>query len=126
MPDPEPFTKDRVRGRANYKHFSATDEFCSAPSLMYEDLNQIAQLKFNKEMESISRQTRDEVRDAQNDYAALTATDDTHMPMQAKDKSTRAYMWVYIGDDDHPYNIYDFRLGRSRGVWKQRLAQPLL
>ena len=23
-------------------------------------------------------------------------------------------MWVYIGDDDHPYNIYDFRLGRSR------------
>jgi hypothetical protein len=23
-------------------------------------------------------------------------------------------MWVYIGDDDHPYNIYDFSLGRNR------------
>jgi transposase len=44
----------------------------------------------------------------------LIATDDTHMPMQAKDKAIRAYMWVYIGDDDHPYNIYDFSLGRNR------------
>jgi transposase len=44
----------------------------------------------------------------------LIATDDTHMPMQAKDKAARAYMWVYIGDEDHPYNIYDFSLGRNR------------
>jgi transposase len=44
----------------------------------------------------------------------LIATDDTHMPMQAKDKTAKAYMWVYIGDEDHPYNIYDFRLGRNR------------
>ena len=44
----------------------------------------------------------------------LISTDDTHMPMQAKDKTTKAYMWVYIGDEDHPYNIYDFRLGRNR------------
>jgi hypothetical protein len=44
----------------------------------------------------------------------LIATDDTHMPMQAKDKAIRAYMWVYIGDEDHPYNIYDFSLGRNR------------
>lgn len=41
---------------------------------MYEDLNQIAQLKFNKEVESISSQTRDKVKDAQNEYAALTGS----------------------------------------------------
>ncbi len=44
----------------------------------------------------------------------LIATDDTHMPMQAKDKAIRAYMWVYIGDEDHPYNIYDFSMSRNR------------
>ena len=44
----------------------------------------------------------------------LIATDDTHMPMQAKEKAARAYMWVYIGDDEHPYNIYDFSTSRNR------------
>jgi transposase len=44
----------------------------------------------------------------------LIATDDTHMPMLAKDKAIRAYMWVYIGDEDHPYNIYDFSTSRNR------------
>jgi len=44
----------------------------------------------------------------------LIATDDTHMPMQAKDKSTRVYMWVYISDEEHPYNIYDFSTSRNR------------
>lgn len=44
----------------------------------------------------------------------LIATDDTHMPMQAKDKAIRAYMWVYIGDEDHPYNVYDFSMSRNR------------
>jgi len=44
----------------------------------------------------------------------LIATDDTHMPMQARDKAARAYMWVYIGDDEHPYNIYDFSTSRNR------------
>lgn len=44
----------------------------------------------------------------------LIATDDTTMPMQAKDKSAKAYMWVYIGDDEHPYNIYDFSTSRNR------------
>lgn len=38
---------------------------------MYEDLNQIAQLKFNKEMESISGQSREKVKKLQNIYAAL-------------------------------------------------------
>jgi transposase len=44
----------------------------------------------------------------------LIATDDTHMPMQAKDKAAKAYMWVYIGDEEHPYNIYDFSTSRNR------------
>jgi hypothetical protein len=39
---------------------------------MYEDLEQIAKLRFGKEMESISKQTNDKVREAQNEYAALT------------------------------------------------------
>jgi hypothetical protein len=37
---------------------------------MYEDLEQIAQLKFGKEMESISEQTREKVAEMQNEYAA--------------------------------------------------------
>lgn len=44
----------------------------------------------------------------------LIATDDTRMPMQAKGKCATAYMWVYLGDDEHPYNIYDFTMGRNR------------
>jgi len=44
----------------------------------------------------------------------LIATDDTHMPMLAKDKTARCYMWVYIGDEAHSYNIYDFSTSRNR------------
>jgi hypothetical protein len=29
-------------------------------------------------------------------------------------KASKARMWVYVGDDEHPYNIFDFTLGRSR------------
>lgn len=39
---------------------------------MYEDLEQIAKLKFGREMESISGQTRERVKEMQNEYAALT------------------------------------------------------
>lgn len=39
--------------------------------LMYENLEQIATLKFGKEMESISSQTREKVKEMQNEYAAL-------------------------------------------------------
>jgi hypothetical protein len=38
---------------------------------MYEDLNQIAQLMLNKEIESISRQTLENVKEMQNEYATL-------------------------------------------------------
>lgn len=41
---------------------------------MYEDLNQIATLRFNKELESISSETREKVREMQQEYAALTGS----------------------------------------------------
>jgi transposase len=52
----------------------------------------------------------------------VIATDDTPMPMlvKGKGKAQQARVWTYVGgvgcvgDDDHPYNIFDFTLGRSR------------
>jgi len=44
-------------------------------------------------------------------------TDDTPVQVQVpgkKRKSHRAFMWVYIGDAEHPYIIYDFTWTRSR------------
>lgn len=37
---------------------------------MYEDLNEIASLRFNRDLESISAHTRERVREMQNEYAA--------------------------------------------------------
>jgi hypothetical protein len=44
----------------------------------------------------------------------VVATDDTIMPMQSKGKTANARMWVYVGDDDYPYNVFDFTLNRGR------------
>jgi len=44
----------------------------------------------------------------------IICTDDTVMPMLAPGKAKQARMWVYIGDDHHPYNVFDFTLGRGR------------
>ena len=44
----------------------------------------------------------------------VICTDDTVMPMQAPGKAMQSRMWVYVGDAEHPYNIFDFTLGRSR------------
>lgn len=41
-------------------------------------------------------------------------TDDTPMPMLQPEKARQARMWVYIGDQDHPYNVFDFTISRSR------------
>lgn len=41
-------------------------------------------------------------------------TDDTVMPMLAPEKARQARMWVYTGDEDHPYNVFDFTLSRAR------------
>jgi hypothetical protein len=34
--------------------------------------------------------------------------------MQSKDKVANARMWVYVGDQDHPYNVFDFTMDRCR------------
>lgn len=48
----------------------------------------------------------------------VIGTDDTVMPMLDRGggagKARKARMWVYIGDDDNPYNVFDFTLSRSR------------
>lgn len=52
----------------------------------------------------------------------VVATDDTTFPMQAKGKTANARMWVYVGNDDHPYNVFDFTLDRGRDGPKRFLA----
>lgn len=44
----------------------------------------------------------------------VVATDDTIMPMQSREKCANARMWVYVGDQAHPYNVFDFTLSRGR------------
>ncbi len=48
--------------------------------------------------------------------SGVIGTDDTVMPMLAPGagKAKKARMWVYVGDDDHPYQVFDFTLSRSR------------
>jgi hypothetical protein len=41
-------------------------------------------------------------------------TDDTPVPVQDKAKTHRADCWVYIGDADHPFTVYDFTWTRCR------------
>jgi transposase len=59
----------------------------------------------------------------------VVATDDTIMPMQSKDKTANARMWVYVGDGAQPYNVFDFTMDRGRDGPKRFLkdyAQVLL
>jgi transposase len=44
----------------------------------------------------------------------VVATDDTIMPMQSVGQTKSARMWVYVGDQAHPYNVFDFTLNRGR------------
>ena len=44
----------------------------------------------------------------------VIATDDTVLPMLSVGKTQPARMWVYVGDAEHPYNVFDFTLRRSR------------
>ena len=44
----------------------------------------------------------------------VVATDDTIMPMQSRGKAAKARMWVYVGDEAGPYNLFDFTLNRGR------------
>lgn len=46
----------------------------------------------------------------------VICTDDTVMPMLApgNGKARQGRMWVYVGDQHNPYNLFDFTLSRSR------------
>ena len=44
----------------------------------------------------------------------VVATDDTIMPMLARGKTANARMWIYVGDQASPYNVFDFTLNRGR------------
>jgi transposase len=44
----------------------------------------------------------------------VIATDDTVMPLLQPGKARQARMWVYRGDELHPYNVFDFTISRSR------------
>jgi hypothetical protein len=43
----------------------------------------------------------------------VVATDDTIMPMLGAGKTSNARMWMYVGDDAQPYNVFDFTLNRG-------------
>jgi transposase len=44
----------------------------------------------------------------------VIGTDDTVMPLLAPEKCRQARMWIYQGDEGHPYNVFDFTISRSR------------
>jgi hypothetical protein len=48
------------------------------------------------------------------DGCFCSGTDDTIMPMLSKGKTANARMWVYVGDDSYPYNVFDLKLNRGR------------
>ena len=51
----------------------------------------------------------------------VVATDDTVLPMLAPGRAQPARMWVYVGDKNHPYNVFDFTLSRGRDGPKEFL-----
>lgn len=53
----------------------------------------------------------------------VVATDDTVMPMLSPGQTQSARMWVYIGDESNPYNVFDFTLNRGRDGPKQFLKE---
>jgi transposase len=44
----------------------------------------------------------------------VVATDDTIFPMLGPGQTQSTRMWVYVGDEAHPYNVFDFTLNRGR------------
>jgi transposase len=44
----------------------------------------------------------------------VLATDDTEMPLWQPGKTKKTRMWIYRGDDSHPYNVFAFTENRKR------------
>jgi len=53
----------------------------------------------------------------------VVATDDTTLPMLSPGKAKPARMWVYVGDQENPYQVFDFTLDRGRDGPKQFLKE---
>jgi len=53
----------------------------------------------------------------------VVATDDTILPMLRPGQTQPARMWVYVGDEANPYNVFDFTLNRRRDGPKQFLKE---
>ncbi len=51
----------------------------------------------------------------------VVVTDDTVMPLLQPGKAKQARMWIYLGDADHPYNVFHFTVSRSRDGPRQFL-----
>jgi len=44
----------------------------------------------------------------------VLATDDTVMPLLQPGRARQARMWIYMGDESQPYNVFDFTISRAR------------
>ena len=44
----------------------------------------------------------------------VVATDDTVLPMLSAGHTQPTRIWVYVGDQENPYNVFDFTLDRGR------------
>ena len=69
-------------------------------------------------VEPLHRRMAERVRESH-----VVATDDTVLPMQSPGKTQQARMWVYVGDANNPYNVFDFTLNRRRDGPKHFLKE---
>src|ERR1700723_1891004 len=60
-------------------------------------------------VEPLSRRMAERVKQSH-----VVAPDDTVLPMLSPGQTQSARMWVYVGDEANPYNVFDFTLNRSR------------
>ena len=59
----------------------------------------------------------------------VLATDDTVLPMLQPGRAKKARMWIYLGDESQPYNVFHFTPSRSRDgpkTFLQDFRQTLL
>jgi len=55
-----------------------------------------------------------ELRRVEGSVSGHGGCDDTILPMLSVGKTQSSRMWVYVGDANHPYNVFDFTLNRGR------------
>jgi len=57
--------------------------------------------------------------------SAVVHTDDTPLPVQDRDRehARQARLWVYLGDRDHPYNVFAYTPSRARDGPQQFLKR---